>query len=59
MDLGYLAVQAANQLVKGDITTSSTSITAGRLGSKEIKDREIVLGDALIFDAKNVDNFNY
>ena len=59
MDLGYLAVQTAHQLTKGDITTDSTSINAGRLGTKEIANRECVLGDALIFDEANVDNFNY
>jgi len=59
MDLGYLAVQVAYQLKNGDITTESTSVTAGRLGTKDIVDRECVLGDALIFDKTNVDNFNY
>lgn len=59
MDLGYLSIQAAYQLTKGEITTDSTSIKAGRLGEKQILDRECVLGDALIFDQANVDNFNY
>ena len=59
MDLGYLAVQVAYQLKNGDITTESTSVNAGRLGTKEIADSECVLGDALIFDKTNVDNFNY
>lgn len=59
MDLGYLAVQAGYQLVNGTITTESTSVEAGRLGTKEIIDRECVLGEALVFDATNVDNFDY
>ena len=59
MDLGYLAVQTAYQLTTGEITTDSESITAGRLGDKEITDRQVVLGDALVFDASNVDEFNY
>lgn len=59
MDLGYLAVQTAYQLSNGTITTDSTSIEAGRLGSKEIADRVCVLGDALVFDASNVDEFDY
>lgn len=59
MDLGYLAVQTAYQLVKGDISVDSTSINAGRLGSKTIKDGQCVLGDALVFDSSNVDQFNY
>ncbi|MFV0528881.1 MAG: autoinducer 2 ABC transporter substrate-binding protein [Lachnospiraceae bacterium] len=59
MDLGYLAVTTAYQLAEGTITTDSTSIDAGRLGEKEITDRICVLGDALIFDASNVDEFDY
>ncbi|PHV70305.1 sugar ABC transporter substrate-binding protein [Sporanaerobium hydrogeniformans] len=59
MDLGYLAVQAGYQLANNTITTDSTSVQAGRLGEKEINNRECVLGDALVFDATNVDNFDY
>jgi rhamnose transport system substrate-binding protein/rhamnose transport system permease protein len=59
MDLGYLAVQTAYQLANGTITPDAASIDAGRLGTKEITNQECVLGDALIFDASNVDEFNY
>ena len=59
MDLGYLSVQTTAQLVAGEITEDSTTITAGRLGEKEIKDGEVVLGDALVFDATNVGEFDY
>lgn len=59
MDLGYLAVQTAAQLADGTIKDDSTEIDAGRLDKKEIKDGECVLGDALIFDKSNVDEFDY
>lgn len=59
MDLGYLAVQAAYQLSEGTITTDSTSIEAGRVGTKEIVDRVCVLGDALVFDGSSVDQYDY
>jgi ABC-type sugar transport system substrate-binding protein len=59
MDLGYLAVQSGYQMAKGTITGSSTSITAGRLGSRDISDKMVVLGPALVFDKNNVDQFNY
>ena len=58
-DLGYLAIQGAYQMVTGTITSSSTSIDAGRLGEKVIDNKECVLGDALIFDINNVDDFDY
>jgi ABC-type sugar transport system substrate-binding protein len=59
MDLGYLAVQAGYQMATGAITSSSTSINAGRLGAKSIANKELVLGDALVFDKTNVDKYNY
>jgi len=59
MDLGYLAVQCGYQMATGAITDASTKITAGRLGDREIKDKMVVLGPALVFDKANVDNFNY
>jgi len=59
MDLGYLSIQAAYQLAKGTITNTSTSINAGRLGSRAIANKMIVLGDALVFDKNNVNKFNY
>ena len=58
-DLGYLAIQSAYQMVTGDITSDSTSINAGRLGEKAIENKECILGDALVFDASNVDEFDY
>ncbi|GHU66030.1 rhamnose ABC transporter substrate-binding protein [Spirochaetia bacterium] len=59
MDLGYLAIQAGYQMSQGTITSSSSSVTAGRLGSKDISNKMVVLGPALVFDAANVDQFNY
>lgn len=59
MDLGYLAVQTAHQLADGTLKADDKAIEAGRVGSKEISDKVVVLGDALIFDTANVDEFDY
>jgi ABC-type sugar transport system substrate-binding protein len=59
MDLGYLSIQAGYQYAKGAITSSTTSFTAGRLGSRNISNKMVVLGPALVFDKNNVDQFNY
>lgn len=59
MDLGYLAVQTAYQLSEGTITPDSATIDAARVGSKEISAKQVVLGDALVFDATSVDEFDY
>ena len=59
MDLGYLAVECGYQMATGTLTDSSTTVTAGRLGDREIADKMVILGPALVFDKDNVDNFNY
>ena len=59
MDLGYLSVQTAAQLCAGQISETDASINAGRLGEKAIENGEVVLGDALVFDATTVGDFNY
>lgn len=59
MDLGYLAVQTGYQFANGTLTADASSVTAGRVGDKAIENGMVILGDALIFDAANVDQFNY
>lgn len=59
MDLGYLAVMAGYQYATGELKEGATSITASRVGEKAIDNGMIILGDALVFDASNVEQFNY
>ena len=59
MDLGYLAVQTGYQMATGTITADSTKMTTKRLGDRDITDKTILLGDALVFNKDNVDQFNY
>ena len=59
MDLGYLSVQAAYQMAKGELLSHSLNFNAGRLGPREINNKMVVLGPALIFDTNNVDKYNY
>ncbi len=59
VDLGYLAVHAAKGVVDGSITETTASITAGRLGKIQIADRELLLGDPMIFHAGNIDEFDF
>jgi ABC-type sugar transport system substrate-binding protein len=59
MDLGYLSIQAAYQLARGTFGARSTSFTAGRLGTRNIANKTILLGPALIFNTSNVDRYNY
>jgi len=59
MDLGYLSIMSAYQLATDEITSSSASLTAGKLGEKSIVNKVILLGDALIFGPENIDDYNY
>ena len=59
MDLGYLAVMTGYQMGTGELTADSATMMTTRLGEKAIEDKMILLGDALIFDKTNVEQFNY
>ena len=58
-DLGYLTVQAAVQLVQGKITSEAKEISAGRLGQKQIVDRQVLLGEPLVFTKQNIDQYGF
>jgi rhamnose transport system permease protein len=58
-DLGYLTVQAAAQLARGQLTSNATSTTAGRLGTVEIRGTEVILGPPLRFTRQNIDQYDF
>ena len=58
-DLGYLTVYAGSLLSDHKMATGAKSIQAGRLGTLEIRGRDIILGTPLIIDKTNVDKFDF
>ena len=60
-DIGYLAAFAGVALSSGRITgAEGEKFTAGKLGEYTIgKDGEIVLGPPTVFDAANIDKFDF
>ncbi len=60
-DLGYLAYYAAAALVQGKITgKQGDTFTAGTLGSFTVgANGEVLLGKPFVFDASNIDQFNF
>ena len=58
-DLGYLSVYASALVVQKKLDASARSFTAGRLGTIEIRGREIILGPPLMFTKANIDKFNF
>lgn len=59
VDLGYLTIQAANAIAKGDLKAGATTFKAGRLGEKKIDGDKILLGDILVFTKDNIDQFDF
>lgn len=60
-DLGYLAAYASAALIKGEITgKEGDTFEAGKLGSYTVgKDATVLLGDPYVFNADNIDDFDF
>ncbi|HEY5551956.1 MAG TPA: substrate-binding domain-containing protein [Opitutaceae bacterium] len=58
-DLGYLTVYAGVALAKGELKPGATSITAGSLGTFEIKGDNILLGKPFLFTKENIERFDF
>ncbi|HAZ62613.1 MAG TPA: ABC transporter permease, partial [Armatimonadetes bacterium] len=59
VDLGYLTVLASKALVTGDLQPGATSLAAGRLGTLEVAGDEVLLGKPFVFNASNIDDFDF
>jgi rhamnose transport system permease protein len=56
-DLGYLTVHTAAILVRGKMGTDS--IQVGRLGRVEVRDTQVILGQPVIFNQGNIDQYDF
>ena len=59
MDLGALAVRAAEALATGELKAGATSLAAGKLGTFQVEGDEVRLGKPFIFNKANIDRFNF
>ncbi len=59
VDLGYLTVMAARALVDGELKSGSTKLKAGRLGEREVKGDNVMLGGTTTFTKENIDKFHF
>ncbi|WP_227465874.1 rhamnose ABC transporter substrate-binding protein [Nocardioides dongkuii] len=59
-DLGYLAAYTAKALVDGEIEGEGDSFEAGKLGDYTVgADNTVLLGDPFVFNADNIDEFDF
>ncbi len=59
VDLGYLAVQVAVASAKGELQPGVETFKAGRLGELAVKGDQVILGDPIIFDSDNIDQYDF
>jgi ABC-type sugar transport system substrate-binding protein len=58
-DLGYLTVYAAAQTAQHTLGDRAASMQAGRLGTIEIRDGQILLGEPVRSTKANIDKFDF
>ena len=58
-DLGYLTVYSGWLLATNKLPSVATSTSAGRLGTREIRGSEIILGSPLIINKQNIDQMDF
>jgi ABC-type sugar transport system substrate-binding protein len=58
-DLGYLAVEAAAAVAKGELKPGATRFPSRRAGSVEIQGDNLLLGVPFIFNKANIDQFDF
>ena len=59
VDLGYLAVEAAVALARGELEPGDTSFTSAKLGEVAIDGDNILLGEPFKFTKDNIDQFDF
>jgi len=59
MDLGYLTVRTAHDLLAGTLKPGQASMPAGRLGTITIQGDNVLLGKPFVFTAENIDQYNF
>jgi rhamnose transport system permease protein len=59
LDLGYLTVYASRALSQGEMKAGAQSLRAGRLGTIDVREDQIMLGKPFIFNKSNIDKFDF
>lgn len=59
IDLGYLTVEAAQAVGKGELKPGATNFVSKKLGNIQIRGDNLLLGQPFIFDKSNIQQFNF
>jgi rhamnose transport system substrate-binding protein len=59
VDLGYLAVQVAIAQIKGELKPGAPLFKGGRLGEVKLQEDQVILGEPIVFDKGNIDQFDF
>jgi ABC-type sugar transport system substrate-binding protein len=59
VDLGYLTIEAALALARGELKPGATMFKSRRLGEVAIQGDNIVLGKPFLFTKENIDQFDF
>ncbi len=58
-DLGYLTIEAAAALARGELKAGATNFKSKRAGDVEIQGDNILLGKPFLFTKENIDQFDF
>jgi rhamnose transport system substrate-binding protein len=59
VDLGYLTIEVGEALATGKLKPGAKTFVSKRLGAREIKGDNVLLGNPLVFTKENIDNYNF
>jgi ABC-type sugar transport system substrate-binding protein len=58
-DLGYLTIYTAEAVASGKLKLGDTELTAGRLGKRKVEGDNVLLGEILVFNKDNIDQYDF
>lgn len=57
--LGYLTVEVAVALVKGELKPGATTFSSKKLGERKVEGDSVLLGDPMVFNKDNIGNYDF
>ncbi len=58
-DLGYLTVEVAAALARGELKLGATTFVSKKLGERKVQGDNVLLGDPMVFNKDNIGNYDF